>query len=204
MTDVFAVPVSLEDLDQKLSSGAKGSDGEGKRGLRQVQRASDIDGGIAADPRRHVAYYDIRRAAEPLEEERLDLRLAKIASQDFDSGERRDGHEIDRDHPPGRAAALSGDLRPPTRRGSQVHDDVPLPEEAIAEVDLGELDRGPAAVRLLLRGAVEPVVPAGFDPRFAHWAERCRRDAIILSSAAGLGPRIEVTRHTDQGRRLLK
>src|SRR5207245_5960773 len=100
--------------------------------------------------------------------------------------DRRNRREIDGNHAPLRPDALAGHLGPAARRGPQVHDDIARFEEAISEIDLGQLDRGAAAVRLLLRGAVESIALPGLDPGLAHRAERCRRSAIILSPAAGL------------------
>src|SRR5712692_6659074 len=130
---------------------------------------------MTAKPRSHVAHNNVRRAAEPLEQEALDRRLAEIPAEDLDSGQRRDGDQIDGEHPAGRDDAFSGDLRPTAGRSSQVDDNVPLSEQAIAEVDLGELDRCAAAIRLFLRRAVKPVVAAGLHPGFAHRTNEDRR-----------------------------
>src|SRR5216684_7013471 len=101
---------------------------------------------MTAKPRSHVAHNNVRRAAEPLKQEALDRRLAEISAEDLDSGQRRDGEQVDGEHTAGRTDALSGDLRPSAGRGPEVDDNVPLSEQAIAEVDLGELDCCAAAI----------------------------------------------------------
>src|SRR5204862_7710936 len=101
-----------------------------------------------------------------------------------DEGDERG--DVECDDTPFRTDAFSRDLRPSARRSAEANHDSAFVKQAIPPVDLGQLDRRPAAVRLLLRGPIEAIVVAGLDPGLAHRSERCRQASIILSSAAGL------------------
>src|SRR5207245_6976256 len=134
-----------------------------------------------AHPRSRVAQHDIRGLAERLEQGGLDLRALEIASEDLDAFDRGHRREIDSDDAALRPDALAGHLGPAARRRPEVHDDIARLEQAVSQVNLRQFDRGAAAVRLLLRGAIESIVLPGLDPGLAHRAERCRRPAIVLS-----------------------
>src|SRR5947208_9317752 len=176
------ISVSLEHLHKEGAPWAKRSDGEGQGGLPEVERPGDVHGPVPAELRGHVAHHDVRGPAEPLEERRLDLRIAEVTAQELDALQRDEGPEIYREHATGGTDSLPRDLRPSARRGAQVDHDVARLEQADPTVDLRQFDRRPAAIRLLLRGPIEAIVAAGLDPGFAHRWERCRQAAIILSS----------------------
>src|SRR5207302_10691000 len=177
--------VSLEHLHEEGAPWAKRADSEGQGRLPEVDRAGDVHGPLPAELRGHVAHDDVRRPTEPLEERRLDLRIAEVTAQELDALQRNEGAEIYCEHATGRPDPFPRDLRPSPRCGAQVHHDVAPLEQADPTVDLGQLDRRPAAVRLLLRRSVEAIVAAALDPTLAHRSERCLRASIILSSVAG-------------------
>ena len=129
----------------------------------------------------HVADDDVGGSAKSLEELRLHLGILKVAAEELDAFQRNERGEVHREHAAGRADPLPGHLGPASGGRPEVDDHVALPEEADPSVDLRELDRGAAAVRLLLRGPIEPVVTAGLHPGFAHRRAPRPRGSITLS-----------------------
>src|SRR5437870_11654821 len=168
-TNEFAVAVSLEHLHQEPALAAQRANRKGERRIREVEGPSHIERPVAAQFRGHVAHHDVRGLAERLEQLGLNLRALEVAAKDLDAFDRGHLGEVDSDDASLRPDALAGHLGPAARRGPQVHDDIAPFEQAIPEVNLGQLDRGAAAVRLLLRGAVESIVLPGLDPSLAHY-----------------------------------
>src|SRR5439155_11920474 len=146
------ISVSLEHLHEEGAPWAERSDGEGKGRLSEVERPGDVHGPVPAELRGHVAHDDVRGPPELLEKRRLDLRITEVTAQELDALQRDEGAEIHREHATGWPDSLPRDLRPSPRCGAQVDHDVARLEQADPTVDLGQLDRRPAAVRLLLRG----------------------------------------------------
>src|SRR3989449_1022490 len=185
-TTEISVAVPLEHFHHEPALAAQRTNRKRERRIREVEGLSHIERPVAAQFRGHVAHHDVRGLAERLEQLGLNLRALEVAAKDLDAFDRGDRREIDGDDAPLRPDALAGHLGPAARRGSQVHDDIAPFEQAISEVNLGQLDCGAAAVRLLLRSAVESIVLPCLDPGFAHQVERCWLPAITLSPAAGL------------------
>ena len=170
--DEFPVPVTLEDLGEELASGPERSNREVKGTFGEVEGLGDVHRVMSAQSRGHVAHDHIRGAPESLEELRLDRGLLEVPSDRFDSFQPPHGRLIHGENSAGRPDPLASDLRPPARGCPEVHDDVPVPEESVPAIDLGKLDRRPAAIGLSLRGPVEPVVAASLDPGLSHRRKR--------------------------------
>src|SRR2546427_5620893 len=165
----ISVAVSLEKLHQEPAVAAQRANRKGERRIREVEGPGHIERPVAAEFWSHVAHDNVRGLAERLEQLSLDLRSLEVATKDLHALDRGHLGEVDSDDAPPRPNALAGHLGPAARRGPQVHDDTARFEQAIPEVNLGQLDRGAAAVRLLLRGAVESIVLPGLDPSLAHY-----------------------------------
>ncbi len=173
------LPISdpLEDLHEERAAGAKRSDRERQGRAGEVERPRGVEGAGPGQLRARVAHHDVGGLLEGFEDSPLVRWFREIPAEELDALQRSHANDVGRNHAPLRSDPFACDLRPSAWRRAEVHDDVALAKEAVAEVNLGKLDCGSAAVGLLLRSAVEAVVPPSLDPCFPHrgWHDAERR-----------------------------
>ncbi len=178
-----ALGAALKDLGDKPAARPEDRLGKSKCVLGQGDNAQMVGRGVPRRRRRHVAQYEVGRAAERHANGIGGGGIAEIADEKARPGNRVGRVEVDTDHD---GVPLYGDLGPAAGSAAEIDDTPAGRQEMKAGVELDQLEGGARAKPLPLRLGDKRVVELAFQP-FAI-EDGLRRRVPLTRTARGRPP----------------